>query len=86
MQSYWLALQFVLSKKKQTQPDFYRTCSMPQASHRIRQTLKDNKGKEYEPGTLQTLIPQWFMYKGTFWSWSMSTGSRQLQPRKFFSH
>ena len=37
MQSYWLALQFVPTKKKQTQPDFYR--GMPQASHGISSEL-----------------------------------------------
>ena len=47
----------------------------------IRQTTKENKGKEYEPGTLQTYRNGLRRY---FSGASMSTGSRQLRPRKIF--
>ena len=49
----------------------------------IRQTTKENKGKEYEPGTLQTYrngLRRYFLERA-----SMSTGSRQLRPRKIKS-
>ena len=47
----------------------------------IRQTTKENKGKEYETRNV-TNLPQWFT-KVLFGA-SMSTSSRQFRPRKIY--
>ena len=47
----------------------------------IRQTTKENKGKEYETRNV-TDLPQWFT-KVLFGA-SMSTSSRQFRPRKIY--